>query len=164
MLRTPTRIIGLALLAAGIAACDQAGPTETETVRLALVDAAQHGGMPFRTAMTQELTTTVTGDPDGSGYALITINIGKQEVCWQMSASNIRLPATSAHIHTAASGISGPIVVALSAPHANGSATACRADVDRDRLRDILLNPTNYYVNVHTVEFPAGAIRGQLGE
>ncbi|MGH7965215.1 MAG: CHRD domain-containing protein, partial [Candidatus Binatia bacterium] len=25
-------------------------------------------------------------------------------------------------------------------------------------------NPANYYVNVHTAEFPKGAVRGQLSE
>jgi hypothetical protein len=29
-------------------------------------------------------------------------------------------------------------------------------------LRDIELHPGNYYVNAHTGEFPAGALRGQL--
>jgi hypothetical protein len=27
---------------------------------------------------------------------------------------------------------------------------------------DIVSNPTNYYINVHTTDFPGGAIRGQL--
>jgi hypothetical protein len=30
-------------------------------------------------------------------------------------------------------------------------------------IADILANPADYYVNVHTKEHPAGAIRSQLG-
>jgi hypothetical protein len=32
----------------------------------------------------------------------------------------------------------------------------------RDLIKTIRMNPSNYYVNVHTTDFPDGAIRGQL--
>jgi hypothetical protein len=35
---------------------------------------------------------------------------------------------------------------------------------DRQLLLDIIQNPQNYYVNVHSrPNFPGGAVRGQLG-
>ena len=41
-----------------------------------------------------------------------------------------------------------------------------RADVDADRdlIRDNRKNPASYYVNVHTTEYPGGAIRDQLSK
>lgn len=160
--RNPQFAVFLAILAAGALACDEHSPTETQTVRLAIVAGAEHGGTPFNVDMTQELTQTVTGDADGTGVALITLNPGLGEVCWDLSVSNISLPATASHIHKAPAGVSGPASIFLSRPDGNGVAQACRAEVDRALLLDILRNPAAYYVNVHTTEFPAGAVRGQL--
>lgn len=157
----------LAVIPAGLAACSQEAPSLTDaTVELALVPGADHGGRPFTTAMTQEVTTVpvFSGDPDGSGVALITVNLGQREVCWQIAATDILLPASSAHIHQAAPGVRGNIVVALSPPNATGSSVGCSSGIDAALLREIITNPQSFYVNVHTSQFPAGAIRGQLPE
>ena len=144
---------------------DTSIPTES-TVRLAIVAGADHGGRPLSTLMTQEVTTTPVwaGDSDGSGVASITINPGQGEICWQLSVADIALPASAAHIHQAAPGIRGAIVVALSPPDATGIATGCVSGVNADLLRAIRTSPEGFYVNVHTSQFPAGAVRGQLAE
>jgi hypothetical protein len=102
-------------------------------------------------------------DPDGSGTAAVTLNSGQGVVCFEISASNIALPATGAHIHQGEAGVNGPIVVALTPPDESGTSSGC-VDADRGLIKDIRKDPTGYYVNVHTTEFPSGAIRGQLSK
>lgn len=166
--RSPTRAavfgVSLSVVAAALAGCGADSPTDTQTVELALIAGAEHGGAPFTTAMTQEVTFTPpwTGDADGVGTARVTVNPGQGEVCWEMTASNILLPATASHIHRAEAFVRGPIVVFLSPPDAAGDAAGCSSGIDRSLLQDILRNPSEFYVNVHTSDFPAGAIRGQL--
>jgi hypothetical protein len=135
----------------------------------ARLDVANHGGRPFSTVLTGEeevdpVTGTVgAGDPDGIGSAILTVNPGQEEVCWEITAEDITLPATAAHIHVGAAGTAPPnnVVVTLSPPDASGFSSGC-AQVSRELAKAILKNPENYYVNVHTTDFPGGAIRGQL--
>jgi CHRD domain-containing protein len=156
----------LAIVPAAVVGCRQGqeSPVELPTVRLAVVAGAEHGGRPYSTPMTQEVTTTPPwqGDVDGTGQALITVNLGRREICWEESASNITLPATASHIHKAGPGIRGPIVVPLSPPGAGGTSNGCASGLDPELVKDILTNPAAYYVNIHTSDFPAGAVRGQL--
>jgi CHRD domain len=119
------------------------------------------GGRPLATTLTGAAERPGPGDPDGGGSAIITVNPGQKEVCWEIRVSNITLPAIAAHIHEAPVGEPGPVVVPLSPPDANGVSSGC-ATVGRELAKDILKNPQNYYVNVHTTDFPEGAIRGQL--
>jgi hypothetical protein len=132
-------------------------------VALALTGAASadRGGRPLSTTLTGAAEVPGPGDPDGSGVATISVNPGQEEVCWEISAQNIILPATAAHIHVGPVDEFGPVVVTLSAPDASGSSSGCTT-VERNLALDILKNPEDYYVNVHTSDFPNGAIRGQL--
>jgi hypothetical protein len=99
-------------------------------------------------------------DPDGTGFASITLNAGQSSVCWELSVSNIA-PAFAAHIHAAPAGVNGPIVVPLSPP-TSGSSSGCTENVDPALIQAIIDRPEQYYVNVHNAEFPGGAVRGQL--
>jgi aldose sugar dehydrogenase len=104
------------------------------------------------------------GDPDGSGTASLRLNPEKGEVCFELTVSNIALPATGAHIHAGTVTEAGPVVVALTPPDASGSSSGCVNDVDRALIRNIIQHPEQYYVNVHNTEFPDGVVRGQLSK
>jgi hypothetical protein len=121
---------------------------------------ATTGGRAFQVALTGEAEGSPAGDPAGTGTATVRLRAGQGQVCYKLAAVN--LPAVAAaHIHSGAAGASGPVVVPLQTPNASGTANGC-AGVARTLVASILANPGSYYVNVHTADFPSGAIRGQL--
>lgn len=126
------------------------------------VSTAVAGGRPLSTQMTGAAEAPDPGDPDGTGTASITVNPGQGEVCFELTVADIE-PATAAHIHVGPVGVAGPVVVALTAP-TDGSSSGCVDGVARELAKDLIQNPEAYYVNVHNAEFPAGAVRGQLGK
>jgi hypothetical protein len=99
------------------------------------------------------------GDPDGSGSATVTVSLNERTVCSDIAVADIGLPAAGAHIHEAEVGSNGPIVVTLDHPGDDGTDSGCVEGVARSLLRDILIDPDHYYVNVHNAEYPAGAPR-----
>ncbi len=101
------------------------------------------------------------GDPDGMGTATVTLDTGSGQASFTINVSNITLPAAAAHIHEGARGVAGGVVVPLTAPDANGTANGSAA-VDAALLQRMMDNPAGFYVNVHTTDFPGGAVRGQL--
>jgi hypothetical protein len=116
----------------------------------------------FSTLLSGAAEVPGPGDPDGSGFAVVFVDPGVGQVCAHIEVTAIQLPATAAHIHEGAAGVSGDIVVTLPTPGADGVADSCVGGLDAMLLQDIHDNPADYYVNVHTGEFPAGAVRGQL--
>jgi len=103
------------------------------------------------------------GDPDGYGVAAITVDPTANTVTFDVAVAGITLPATMAHIHKGTAEESGPVVVpAGGQPDANGMQTSTSEAVDAAVIQDILANPAGYYYNVHTDDFPKGALRGQL--
>lgn len=100
------------------------------------------------------------GDPDGSGTAEITIDDNFDQVCWSITDMRNISPVTAAHIHVGARGVNGPPVFPLTKSN-EGTWKGCSkgAEWTQDRIEG---NPENFYVNLHTAEYPNGAIRGQL--
>jgi hypothetical protein len=127
---------------------------------LALPSSVAAGGRPFVVQLSGEVEVP-PGDPDGSGTAWLTLNPGTGEVCWTIVVEDIMLPAWGAHIHEAPAGEAGPVVIGLTAPDETGSVSGCTT-ADREEILEIILEPDEYYVNVHNDEYPDGAVRGQL--
>ena len=101
------------------------------------------------------------GDPDGAGNATVSV-VAADALCFTILVNHIDPPAL-AHIHQGAAGINGPIVVNLVPPvGGETSASASCVAVDPALLEAIRRSPAEFYVNVHTGAFPAGAVRGQL--
>ena len=105
-------------------------------------------------------SSSVAGDPDASGRVRITIDAAREQVCYDFDLNGISTPMM-AHIHRAPAFRNGPTVVTLF--------TGLGGDLDDcvrwtpKQLAAIVADPSSYYVNIYTTEFPDGALRGQLG-
>ena len=121
----------------------------------------QQGGRPLTTALTGAAEIPGPGDTDGTGTASITLNHGQGEVCFELTVDKIAA-ANAAHIHEGAVDKAGPPIANLTPP-TTGTSKGC-VPLDKEKIKDIIQNPQNYYINVHNAEFPDGAVRGQLGK
>jgi hypothetical protein len=122
--------------------------------------------VPFAAAA-QTYTANLTPDdvapspgPDGaSGFA--TIVISGTSITYNLLFSGVDDP-TAAHIHAGAEGETGEVVVDFAASFTGGFA-AGTVTSDQETVDAIVASPADYYVQVHSTDFPAGALRGQLG-
>jgi CHRD domain len=101
------------------------------------------------------------GDPDGFGSASFTFD--GDQLCFGITVGNLAAP-TAAHIHTGRKFQNGDVVVPLTQPVAGdpGASSGCVTVANAALAADIQAHPRAYYANVHTGEFPMGAVRGQL--
>lgn len=121
-------------------------------------------GRPLGADLSGDAEVPGPGDADGSGVALVTLNQGQEEVCFQLTVVDITLPASAAHIHRGTADVAGPVVVALIPPDGSGVSAGCIFSVDTELIKEIRQNPDGFYVNVHNADFPGGAVRGQLSK
>jgi len=119
------------------------------------------GGRPL-TASLSGANEDGVGDPDGSGTARVIVNPGKNLVCWDITVTGIDEPLTGGHIHEAAAGSNGGIVVGFFG--STETLEGCTTPMAGTTAREILKDPAGYHVNIHSTTFPGGAIRGQLSK
>jgi hypothetical protein len=147
------------LLLVGAAACsdDETGPDDEDEFVASLTGTAERP---------TPVTTTATGT------ATVEIDDEDQTITFSVSVSGLTSP-TMAHIHVGAASVAGPIAVNLlptppaagvfSGVLASGTATASQV-VGGETFATLAakIRAGNAYINVHTIAFPDGELRGQL--
>jgi hypothetical protein len=98
------------------------------------------------------------GAPDGNGAFRAEVNSETGDFCYTLYAEKTAAP-TMAHVHTGAAGTNGGPVITM---EVTGKGSDMCIAVEPDKLKPILANPAGFYVNIHTADFPGGAVRGQL--
>jgi hypothetical protein len=128
---------------------------------------AKPGGTPAIPLNAEQETQAV--DSDASGFFSYTIE--GDQLCYTLEVRDLTMAPSAAHIHIGPRNFAGPIVVGLlTPPAATSTVSACITAVEgatgqalsTAELAAIAANPRNYYVNVHTTNWPGGEVRGQL--
>jgi hypothetical protein len=112
------------------------------------------------------------GEPTATGTATLTIDAFRGELDVELRYDDVTGPfdgegTPGAHIHAGAIDENGPIVVTLATgaelEAGDGTwETTVIEDVTEFRFAELVEDPDAYYVNLHSDDFPAGAVRGQL--
>ena len=142
-------------------------------VVVGMVLAALVGGTSAAFAEVEVLSTHLapSGDPDGSGVAILRLDPDEDRVCYTIVVRDIGAPTEpapglgSAHVHGPLP--SGAIAIDLDTEfRATGTSTYIASDcvsAAGATIDAVLADPELFYVNVHNVQFPAGAVQGSLG-
>lgn len=118
-------------------------------------------GLPLQTLLDGD-NEVPAGDPEGHGIAMVRAS--GHRIKYTVAWAGIGQPSM-AHLHRGAAGVNGPVAVPLFMSNVPGNIFAVAGVVrvaDKSLVTQIRHAPTGYYANVHTSEFPGGAIRGQL--
>ena len=148
--RTPLTLLTLSLTAVAGA-----------TVAIAAAAPATAGPTTvLRTALTGEAEVPGPGDPDGKGNGVVRVDRSSGQICVVITTHGTE-PLLAGHIHEKAEGSQlGGIAVTLT----KVSDTRFKGcTVDQEVAAGLLSMPSDYYLNVHNADYPAGALRGDLG-
>ncbi len=91
------------------------------------------------------------------GAAAVTVDHLNTNLNYLYIVDGLSGPATAAHIHNGAFGVSGPVLKPLNAPSPTAAGVISITGNDA-----VLLESDKTYLNVHTASFPGGEIRGQI--
>lgn len=165
-------IFAIALAAFGVSACDDDSPTGP----------SNSGPIVFtaQLAASNEVPAISNAESGGQGSATITFSVPRDNSgnvtgsgVWNVQAIVSGLTSSSAirlaHIHTGASGVSGPVFVDTGLSQANavqigtgGTINFEGVFISQSQATAVLANPSGYYFNMHSPLNPGGVVRGQL--
>jgi hypothetical protein len=98
-------------------------------------------------------------DSEAGGSA--QLEVGGASIRFHIQTSPDLGKVVATHLHQGAAGVNGPMAVELN-PGFTGQLLEGSIPVEPDLAARVLTNPSRYYVKLHSLKFPGGAIRGQL--
>jgi len=149
-----TALLAVSTAAAALAAC-----ATTAAGSGAAAANADHTGTPLVATLDGKAEVPGPGDANGNGEFSGWFDASKGRICYTLGVGSLASP-TMAHIHRGDAQTAGPVVVALANPVHDISDTCTPAAPAL--ISEIVANPSAFYVNVHTTQYPKGAIRAQL--
>ena len=108
-----------------------------------------------RLSATEEVPPTSSS---ASGTGTLVVDPATRAASGSITVSGIT--TTAAHIHLAATGVNGPIIVPLT--NAGGGIFSVPAGTVLTAAQLLAYKQGNLYYNAHSVQFPTGEIRGQI--
>ncbi len=142
------RTAAVAALVAGASAA----PTQAQTSFVSFLNGAQEAPTPRVTP--------------AFGNGTVVMNAARTQITINLTFQGLLAPITVAHIHNGAVGISGPVILDIrnlmsTTPDLTGG-SIMNAVLNIDMAQANVLLAGNGYFNLHSTQFPAGEIRGQI--
>jgi hypothetical protein len=144
-----TAVLGLSLLF-GLGACSSSD------------DNSSSGTVTYNVVLTgaQEVPPVATA---ATGNATLVIDLGTGSVTGSASFSNLSTPSTGSHIHQAAAGVNGAVIVPLAGGEGQTTGVyTVPAGSALTAAQITALKANGLYLNVHSTRNPGGEIRGQI--
>jgi hypothetical protein len=120
---------------------------------------AAEGGQSYTVTMTGEEETPVPGPAEATGTITMNLDPAAGQLCYSGLTYDGPGDANQGHIHKGPKGMAGAVVINLGALE-EGKDACVKAD--KASLDAVIADPAGHYVNLHTSEYPGGAVRGQV--
>jgi CHRD domain-containing protein len=170
---TPRRPLAVLLslgLVAGLGACGNDGDKDKDKDTKVTTQSTAGGEKTDGTAVSLKAALSgaeeVPGPGANPGVGAALVDIAGTKVCTDLKATMGEKPL-KAHIHKGAKGASGPVVVdlmpAFSAGESAYTSKTC-VETTADTASQLIADPAGYYLNIHSLGYPDGAMRGQLAK
>jgi hypothetical protein len=123
-----------------------------------LAGSASAATVKFHAKLTADAESPPTKST-GSGEASVSLDTATHEITWDVTFGGFSSEVTAAHIHgPAEAGKNAGVVVPLGAAPKSPLHGSAKLTPEQEKE----LTAGMYYVNVHSKNFPSGAVRGQL--
>jgi len=177
------RFLPVLLVSSGVvivAACAESGTTEPETFSVPVIETRT-------AAQSHHFQTALSGDEEvppvptrGRGNAIFSLSRDGTTLSYKVITANVE-NITQSHIHIGPVGVNGPVVVFLFGLVPAGVSSTGILSQGTLTQANLIARPAigfgatmpelvaamrsgNAYVNVHTLAFPGGEVRGQIEE